>query len=82
MIGVVELATAAMIGLRPWVPGVAAAGSAMGIVVFLNTLSFLITTPNIDTATQGFLIKDIFLLGAAVWSTGESLAAHIRRTCR
>jgi uncharacterized membrane protein YkgB len=43
--------------------------------MFLSTLSFLITTPNIDPGSQGFLLKDVFLLGVAVWSTGESLAA-------
>jgi uncharacterized membrane protein YkgB len=44
--------------------------------MFLATLSFLFTTPNLDPGSQGFLMKDIFLLGVAVWSTGESLAAH------
>ena len=81
-IGVVELAIAAMIAARRWVPAIAAVGSAMGIVMLLITISFLLTTPNIDAGTQGFLIKDIFLLGAAVWSTGESLAAHTPRTSR
>src|SRR5690348_13548575 len=33
-IGVVELVIAAMIISRPWLPGIAALGSAMGIVMF------------------------------------------------
>jgi uncharacterized membrane protein YkgB len=74
-IGVVELAIAAMIALRRFVPQVAALGSALAILMFLSTLSFLFTTPNIDPGSQGFLLKDVFLLGVAVWSTGESLAA-------
>ena len=75
-IGIVELAIAAMIAARRFLPGVAAAGSALAIVMFLSTLSFLVTTPNIDPGSQGFLLKDIFLLGVAVWSTGEALAAR------
>ena len=39
-IGVVELAIAAMIAARRWVPVIAAAGSAMGIVMFLITSAF------------------------------------------
>ena len=72
-IGVVELTIAVMIISRRWLAGIAAIGSAMAIVMFLITFSFLITTPNIDPGSQGFLIKDIFLLGVAIWSTGESL---------
>jgi reactive chlorine resistance protein C len=79
VIGIVELMIAAMIALRRWLPGVSAVGGVMAIAMFLTTLSFLITTPNIDQASQGFLIKDIFLLGASVWSTGESLAERARR---
>jgi uncharacterized membrane protein YkgB len=75
-IGVVELVIAAMIAARRFAPRVAAVGSALGIGMFLATLSFLFTTPNLDPGSQGFLMKDIFLLGVAVWSTGESLAAH------
>ena len=74
-IGVVELAIAVMIFSRRWLPGIAAIGSAMAIVMFVITLSFLITTPNINPGSQGFLMKDIFLLGVAIWSTGESLVA-------
>jgi reactive chlorine resistance protein C len=79
VIGIVELTIAAMIALRRWLPWVSAVGGAMAIAMFLTTLSFLITTPKIDEGSQGFLIKDIFLLGAAVWSTGESLAERARR---
>jgi uncharacterized membrane protein YkgB len=75
-IGVVELIIAGMIAARRFLPTVAAAGSALAIVMFLTTISFLFTTPNIDPGSQGFLLKDIFLLGVAVWSTGESLAAR------
>jgi uncharacterized membrane protein YkgB len=79
VIGIVELTIAAMIALRRWLPGVSAVGGAMAIAMFLTTLSFLITTPKIDAGSQGFLIKDVFLLGASVWCTGESLAERARR---
>ena len=81
-IGVVELAIAVMIISRRWLPGIAAIGSAMAIVMFLITLSFLITTPNIDPGSQGFLMKDIFLLGVAIWSTGESFTELVPRVPR
>lgn len=75
-IGVVELVIAGMIAARRFLPAVSAAGSALAIFMFLTTISFLFTTPNIDPGSQGFLLKDIFLLGVAVWSTGESLGAR------
>jgi uncharacterized membrane protein YkgB len=53
-IGVVELAIAVMIILRRWLPGIAAIGSAMAIVMFSITLSFLITTPNINPGAKAF----------------------------
>ena len=74
-IGSCELTIAALIALRRWVPRLAAVGSVGAIFTFLTTLSFLVTTPNQGPEAQGFLIKDIFLLGAAVWSTGEALCA-------
>ena len=81
-IGVVELVIAAMIISRPWLPGIAALGSAMGIVMFLITISFLVTTPKMDPGSQGFLMKDIFLLGVAIWSTGEALTGLAPRSDR
>ncbi|KAA6465243.1 DUF417 family protein [Acidobacteria bacterium AB60] len=72
-IGAVELAIAAMIFARRWLPVIASVGSGMGIVMFLITISFLVTTPKIDPGSVPFLMKDIFLLGVAIWSTGESL---------
>jgi Protein of unknown function, DUF417 len=53
-------------------------------LLFLGTLSFLFTTPGV-TAAGGFpvksvlpgqfLLKDPVLLGASVWTLGDSLAA-------
>lgn len=74
-VGIVELAIAAMLVSRRWSPRLSLIGSLLGVLMFLTTLSFLFTTPNLDAGSQGFLIKDVFLLGASIWSAGESLAA-------
>ena len=73
VIGVAELCIALLIALRRWSPRLSAIGGAGAVATFLITLSFLFTTPNQGPDAQGFLIKDIFLLGAALWSTGESI---------
>lgn len=85
-IGVVELAIAALLAIRPIAPRATALGSVAAIGMFLTTLSFLFTTPGMwDRAPDyplplpsmigGFLLKDVFLLGAATWSAGEALRA-------
>lgn len=79
LIGIAELLFAVLIALRRWFPKLSAAGSAGCIVMFLITLSFLFTTPALDEGTKGFLIKDVFLLGASVWSTGEAWQTEFRK---
>ena len=74
LIGVAELLIGALIAVRHWSPKLSAMGSLGGAVIFLTTLSFLATTPN-DADSQDFLIKDILLLGAAVWTAGEAMIA-------
>ena len=83
LLGTVELAIAVMIGLRRLSPLVSAIGSAMAALMFLTTLSFLFSTPGWEPGLGGFpalavvpgqfLLKDVVLLGAAVWSLGESV---------
>jgi uncharacterized membrane protein YkgB len=51
-------------------------GSLMAAFAMLNTLSFLFTTPGLDARGSGFLIKDIMLLGAAIWSAAEASSAY------
>jgi len=73
-----------LIALRLVSPRLSAVGSVMAIALFLGTLSFLFTTPGV-TAAGGFpvlsllpgqfLIKDLVLLGASLWTLGDSLAA-------
>lgn len=74
LIGVIELAIAALIVVRRWSPRASAFGSIAASGMFLVTLSFLATTPNIGDGA-GFLLKDFTLLGAALWTAGESLDA-------
>lgn len=85
IIGAIELVIAILIALRHWSPKLCAIGSAGAIIMFVTTLSFIFTTPGWEPSLGGFpalsggvgefLIKDIVLLGAAVWSLGESLSS-------
>jgi uncharacterized membrane protein YkgB len=82
-LGVVEVGIAVLIALRPWSRKASAIGSAAAVLMFLTTLSFLFSTPGWEPSLAGFpalsaavgqfLIKDLVLLGAAIWSLGEAL---------
>ena len=46
--------------------------------MFVVTLSLLVTTPGVLAPTNpmgGFLMKDVILLGAALFTSGEALRA-------
>jgi uncharacterized membrane protein YkgB len=83
LLGVVEVVIAVLIASRPLSARASAVGSALAVGMFASTLSFLLTTPGVWEPTLGgfpalsvvpgqFLIKDVVLLGAALWSLGES----------
>jgi reactive chlorine resistance protein C len=84
LLGSLEIVAALLIALRFVSPRLSALGSAMAIGLFLGTLSFLFTTPGV-TAAGGFpvlsvlpgqfLLKDLVLIGAALWTLGDSLGA-------
>jgi uncharacterized membrane protein YkgB len=74
VIGLVELAIASLIVVRRWAPRASAIGSTAAVGMFLVTLSFIVTTPNIGEGAP-FLLKDLTLLGAALWTAGESFGA-------
>jgi uncharacterized membrane protein YkgB len=85
LVGVAEVTIAVLIALRPVAARASALGSALAVGMFATTLSFLLTTPGVwETSLGGFpaisvlpgqfLLKDVVLLGAALWSLGESLA--------
>ena len=86
-LGTLEIAAAILIVTRPVSARLSAIGSAMAIVLFCGTLSFLFTTPGVVSRFAGpvpvlsalpgqFLLKDIVLLGVAVWTLGEAVQAH------
>jgi uncharacterized membrane protein YkgB len=83
-LGTVEIIAALLIALRPVWQRASAAGSALAVVLFLGTLSFLFTTPGVValhaaglpvlSAQPGqFLLKDLVLIGVAIWTLGDSL---------
>jgi reactive chlorine resistance protein C len=84
VIGVAEIVIAVLIAAHPFSPVLSALGSILSIGMFLSTLSLLFSTPGlwhvverfplpVTTADGGFLMKDVFLLGAAIWTAGEAL---------
>ena len=79
--GCFEVAAGLLIALRPWLPLASGIGSSFCILMFLTTLSFFITTPGVTAASANgqFLLKDVVLLGASVWTAGEALLAVRRR---
>jgi reactive chlorine resistance protein C len=90
VLGVVEVAVALLIAARPFSPRASAVGSALAVGMFLTTLSFLVTTPGVWEPSLGgfpalsaipgqFLIKDLALLGTALWTFGEAWQASERR---
>lgn len=84
IVGVSEIVIALLIAARFFSPLLCFAGSLGGLLTFLVTLSFMVSTPMTVVQTQGywgptppggFIIKDVFLLGASLWSAGEAWAA-------
>ena len=82
LLGVTEITIAVMIALRPLSAKLCALGSLLAVGMFLTTLTFLFTLPGWEpslggfpalSGSGGFLIKDLLLLGAAIWSLGEAL---------
>jgi uncharacterized membrane protein YkgB len=86
-LGTLEIVAAILIAVRPLSPRLSAVGSAMAIVLFCGTLSFLFTTPGVVSRFAGpvpvlsalpgqFLLKDLVLMGVAVWCLGEAVLSH------
>jgi reactive chlorine resistance protein C len=88
LLGVLEVTTAVLLAVKVWFPRGSAVGSALAIVLFLSTLSFLFTTPGVGEAAAGgfpklsetgeFLIKDVVLLGASIWTLTDALGTRLR----
>jgi uncharacterized membrane protein YkgB len=82
VIGVIELVAAVLMSLRRYRPALSALGSLLAAATFTVTVSFLATTPGVfapDNPFGGFLMKDVVLLGAALYAAAEALGAA-RRT--
>jgi uncharacterized membrane protein YkgB len=83
--GSVELITATLLALKPWLPKAAVVGGIFASLFFVTTLSFMITTPGTGEASAGgfpvlsadgeFLMKDIALLGLALWLLADAIEA-------
>ena len=65
-------------------PGRTGGDPGAAVLLFLATLSFLFTTPGVTVASAGgfpvlsvlpgqFLVKDLVLIGASVWTLGDCL---------
>jgi uncharacterized membrane protein YkgB len=83
-LGTMEIIAALLISVAPWWPKASVVGSALAIVLFLGTVSFLFTTPGLVASHAGgipvltaqpgqFLLKDVVLLGVAIWTLGDAL---------
>jgi len=88
-LGVLEVAIGLMIAARSISASVSAAGSALAAILFLGTLSFMLSTPPVWEGSLGgfpalsvapgqFLLKDLALLGASVWTLGEAWGGRDR----
>jgi uncharacterized membrane protein YkgB len=83
--GTVELITATLLALKPWLPKAAVVGGIFASLFFVTTLSFMVTTPGTGEASAGgfpvlsadgeFLMKDIALLGLALWLLADAIEA-------
>lgn len=83
LIGCTEIATAILIASRRLSPMASAIGSGIAVAIFSTTLSFLFTTPgglSPQGPAFGFLVKDVVLLGASVYTAGEALRAARARS--
>jgi reactive chlorine resistance protein C len=78
LIGTFEVAVGALICTRRWTPRVSGYASLAASSMFLVTLSFLVTTPGALSPMspfQQFLVKDLVLLGAALFTAAEAMSA-------
>lgn len=84
LLGVAEIMAALLIAIRPFAPRLSALGSIIAIFTFLTTLTFLFSLPGWEkslggfpalSGSGGFLLKDLVLLGAALFTLGDSMSA-------
>lgn len=82
IIGVAEITAAVLIAIRPLSAKLSAVGSVLAVCTFLATLTFLFSLPGWEkslggfpalSGSGGFLLKDVVLLGAALFTLSDSL---------
>ncbi|MEP6464674.1 MAG: DUF417 family protein [Parafilimonas sp.] len=85
LIGVIEIVLGILIAIKRISPKASATGSIGAIIMAVITLTFLISTPAaaiwqmdygfpyLSPMPGQFIIKDLLLLGAAVYTAGDSL---------
>ena len=82
VIGTVEIAAAVLLVARPWSAVAGVAGAGIAIATLAVTSSFLVVLPPVwqdgifpllSVMPGQFLIKDLVLLGVAVWAFGHAL---------
>jgi uncharacterized membrane protein YkgB len=70
-----------LIAVRPFSARLSFIGSIGAIITFVLTVSFLLSTPGVCQFSHGFpllgdagqfLIKDLVLLGASIWTAAEA----------
>ena len=83
IIGVAEITAALLIAIRPISARLSLIGSVLAVCTFLTILTFLFSLPGWEKSLGGFpalsgsgafLLKDVVLLGASLWTLGESLS--------
>ena len=85
LLGIFEITLGLMIATRPFMPKVSAVGSLGALLLFLVTLTFVFSTPDVWQPGYGFpylspdpgqfLAKDVALAAIAIWTAGEALRA-------
>ena len=85
LLGVIEITLGILITLRCIAPKLSAFGSIGAVIMFLLTMTFLLSTPGVWQPDYGFpflspmpgqfIAKDLIFLGAALWTAGEALRA-------
>jgi uncharacterized membrane protein YkgB len=78
-----EVSAAVLLAVKPFVPRISTLGSMLSILLFVSTINFLFTTPDISEPAGGgfpaitllaeFLLKDVVLLGASVWTLADAI---------
>jgi len=84
LIGLIEIVVALLMALRPLSAKLSFIGSIGAVITFVLTVSFLFSTSGAFQFSHGFpllgnagqfLIKDLVLLGASIWTAAEASKA-------